>query len=118
MPFISRMWASASLPKRACRLLPLAVEADVREVAAAEVEEREEVPVVLEVFPQPLPGPVILGGELLERRRAELGVEREETRNLERVEIADQTQAASPRVAVAVSRDQVTPQTHLGLERR
>src|SRR5580765_3988060 len=75
-------------------------------------------PVVLEVFPQPLPRPVVLGGELFEWRRPELGVEREETRNLERVEIADQTQTASPRVAVAISRDEVPPQLHLRLQRR
>src|SRR4029079_8028465 len=43
---------------------------------------------------------------------------RQETRNLERVEIADQTQTASPRVTVAISRDEVPPQLHLRLQRR
>jgi hypothetical protein len=60
------------LAERSRSLLPLAIEADVGEVAATEIEQREQVTPGVEIASQPLPGAVVLRCELIERRRPEI----------------------------------------------
>ena len=101
------------------RLLPFAIEVDVGEVAAAEIEQRQQMPIILEIVAQVIPRAGVERDQIRKRRGPELWIFRHERHDLERVEVADDAEAAPPRIPVAsVTIDQIPPHTHLCRERR
>jgi hypothetical protein len=70
-------------------------------------------PLVAVLATQPAPGLMEERGELRHGGRTELRVPGEEADDLQRVHVADDTDAASPWRRVAVRRDDVPPQAHL-----